>query len=84
VISEALIKILVCPESKQPVQLADSALVVRINAAIRAGGLKNRSGSQIGEPVDGALVRSDGRVAYAIRDDIPVMLIEEGFEPPRN
>jgi uncharacterized protein YbaR (Trm112 family) len=34
------------------------------------------------EPVDGGLVRSDGRFLYPIRDDIPIMLVEEAIPLP--
>ena len=33
----------------------------------------------VAEAVGGALVREDKSVAYAVRDDIPVMLVEEGI-----
>ena len=81
-IDAALLSILVCPESKQPVKPVDLEGVERINAAIRAHVLKNRAGRGIDQEIDGALLRADGRVAYPVRDDIPVMLIDEGFEIP--
>lgn len=76
-IPEELLQILVCPENKTPVALADDALVQRINEAIRAKTLKNRGGEPIEEPIEGGLVREDGAYLYIIRDDIPVMLIDE-------
>ncbi|HNR31309.1 MAG TPA: hypothetical protein PKI11_10505 [Candidatus Hydrogenedentes bacterium] len=72
-----LLEILVCPENKTPVRLADEALVARLNAAIDAGALKTRAGGVIEGRIDGALVREDGAYAYLIRDDIPIMLIDE-------
>ena len=78
-ISEELLKILVCPETKQPVQLAQPALVEELNRRISSGELKNRSGGQVKERLDAALVRQDGRVAYPVRKDIPVMLVEESL-----
>ena len=77
-IQNELLDILVCPESHQPLTLADETLIGRINAAAEAGSLKDRSGSDVA-PVEGALVREDGTVAYAIRDSIPIMLIDESF-----
>jgi uncharacterized protein YbaR (Trm112 family) len=41
--------------------------------------MRNVAGATVAEPVEGALVRTDGAVAYAVRDDIPVMLVEEGL-----
>jgi uncharacterized protein YbaR (Trm112 family) len=72
-----LLKILVCPENKTPVTLADEALMAKINAAIEAGTLKNRAGEPIAEKADGGLLREDGAYLYLIRDDIPIMLIDE-------
>jgi uncharacterized protein len=76
-VSPELLKILVCPETKQEIRLAEEGLVARLNAKIASGELKNRAGKKVAEGVDGALVRKDERVLYVIRDDIPVMLIDE-------
>ena len=75
-----LVEILACPETKQPVRLADADLVQRVNAAIAAGTLKNRDGEAVNEPIQTALVREDGQYLYPVRDDIPVMLIGEAIE----
>ena len=74
-----LLKILVCPENKTPVTQADEALIVKINAAIVQKQLKNRAGSVVEQKVDGGLLREDGAYLYAIRDDIPIMLIDEAI-----
>jgi uncharacterized protein YbaR (Trm112 family) len=68
-----------CPENRSKLALADSALVDRLNAAIRAGRLKNRAGQAVAEPIDAALVREDQQVAYPIMDDIPILLVDEGM-----
>lgn len=78
-IDAELIKILVCPENKTPVALAEDELVAKINGAIEAGTLKTRGGTLVGEAIDGGLVREDNAYLYAIRDDIPVMLIDEAI-----
>jgi uncharacterized protein YbaR (Trm112 family) len=74
-----LLKILVCPENKTPVRLADDDLVDRINAAIEAQSLKNRAGAAVDARIDGGLIREDGEYLYPIRDDIPIMLIDEAI-----
>lgn len=74
-----LLKILVCPENKTPVTPIDDALIAKVNAAIDAGTLKNRAGEVIKERIDGGLKREDGAYLYAIRDDIPIMLIDEAI-----
>ena len=76
-IDPGLLKILCCPETHQPVSEADAALVADLNNRIAAGTLTNRAGQTVKEKLDGALVRSDGRLAYPIRHRIPVMLVEE-------
>ena len=74
-----LLKILACPENKTPVALADDALVAKANAAIEAGVLKNRAGALIEAKIDAALVREVKAYMYAVRDDIPIMLIDEAI-----
>ena len=74
-----LLEILVCPETKQPVRLADQDVIARLNAAIGQGVVANRAGETVRLPVEGGLVREDGRVLYPVRDEIPVMLIDEAI-----
>jgi uncharacterized protein YbaR (Trm112 family) len=78
-IDRELLEILVCPETKQPVRLAEQEQVDRINVAILAGTLTNRGGEAVREPISGGLVREDGKLVYPIRDDIPIMLIDEAI-----
>ena len=70
-IDPELLKILVCPEDKTPVTLADDALVERINAAVAGGELKNRAGEKVEEKIDAGLVREDRKYVYAIRGRHP-------------
>ncbi|MDE2874858.1 MAG: hypothetical protein OXQ93_05410 [Gemmatimonadota bacterium] len=76
----ALLDILVCPESRQPVAMAAGDLLARLNAAIESGDTVNRGGDPVGEPVTEGLLREDGRILYPIRDGIPIMLIDESIE----
>lgn len=78
-IDPELLEILVCPETKQPVALAADALVQKLNAAQRAGTLKNRSGEAVKEPMDGGLIREDKVLLYPIVSGIPVMLIDQAI-----
>jgi len=79
VVDAELLAILVCPENKTPVTLVEAALIDQINGRIAAGTLKYRNGEAVGEALDAGLLREDGAYLYAIRDDIPVMLIDESI-----
>lgn len=78
-VDQSLLDILVCPETKQPLSVADAAVLERLNAAIRQGGVQNRGGQEVSTPIDEGLVRKDGSVLYPVRDDIPIMLIDESI-----
>lgn len=79
-IDKDLLQILACPETRQPLAEADSAVLEAVNARIAAGGLKNRGGSEVSDALTAGLVREDGKVVYPIREGIPVLLIDEGIE----
>lgn len=78
-VSKELLEILVCPETRQPLTPAAPDVVARLNAAIAAGQLTNRSGQAVKQKLSGGLVRQDGKVLYAIVDDIPLMLVDESI-----
>lgn len=74
-----LLEILRCPEDRTPLREAEPALIAELNAKVQSGALRNKGGEPVKEPLQGGLIRQDGRVLYPVRDDIPVMLIEEGI-----
>ena len=74
-----LLEILCCPETHQPFQLADASFVADLNSKIKSGQIKNRAGKPIAEPIDSAYIRQDRKFAYPIRNNIPVLLIDEGI-----
>lgn len=78
-IDQELLKILVCPENKTPVVLVDDSVIEKLNAAIDKGELKNRGGETIEEKIEAGLLREDRAYLYPIRDDIPIMLIDEAI-----
>lgn len=79
-IDPALLAILVCPETKQPLTVASAELLERVNGKVAAGGLATRDGETVTEHVTEGLLREDGRVLYPIRQGIPIMLIDESIE----
>ena len=79
-ITDDLLDMLRCPDSRQPLQRADADLVAKVNRRIAAGRVRNRTGQALARQVDGLLVRADDRLAYAVIDDIPILLIEEAID----
>lgn len=78
-IDKELLEILACPETKEPVSLADDALLAQINEAIERGEIVNRGDQKVENKIDGGLVRQDGAYLYPIDDGIPVMLIDQAI-----
>lgn len=72
-----LFDIICCPVTRLPLEMLDGEKLRRLNAAIASGTIHNNSDRPVGEPLDEALVTRDGRLAYPIRDDIPILLEDE-------
>jgi uncharacterized protein YbaR (Trm112 family) len=79
VIPRDLLERLVCPETRTRLTMADAALVARLNAAIAARALVNCAGQPIERPIQGGLVRQDGRMLYPVIDDIPSLLADRAI-----
>lgn len=78
-IDEKLLKILCCPESRQELHLLTQKEVDVLNDLQKQEKLKHRNGELVQYGFTGALRRSDKAVIYPIREDIPVLLIEESI-----
>ena len=79
-VDQSLLEILVCPETKQPLHAAGASVLEKLNNAIGSGSVTTRGGQPVSETLDEALVREDGDVLYPVRDDIPIMLIDESIQ----
>ncbi|MBP7652734.1 hypothetical protein KA977_04885 [Candidatus Dependentiae bacterium] len=78
-IDKELLDILCCPETKEDVFLANDDLINKLNNLISENKLVNRNGDKVSEKINGGLIRNDKKYLYPIREDIPIMLIEEAF-----
>lgn len=74
-----LLEILVCPETRKPVRLAEPELLDRVNRAIAEGRLRTKGGETVRTELEEALVREGDDLLYPVLDGIPVMLIDEGI-----
>lgn len=78
-IDPEFLKLLCCPETRQPLAEADAALVLRLNEQIEAGRLRNRAGRPVTRKCDRGLVRQDGRYLYPICQEIPILIVPESI-----
>lgn len=78
-ISNDLLSILCCPETKQDLTVADASLIEKINQKVEKRELKTRGGAAVTQKIESGLIRTDKQYLYAIRNDIPIMLIDEAI-----
>jgi uncharacterized protein YbaR (Trm112 family) len=83
-IDDSLLEILACPKTRKPLRLAGADVVKKLNDQIAAGKVKNRDGKQVSEAIQAGLIPEGEQVLYPVRDEIPILLIEEAipFESP--
>ena len=72
-----LLDIICCPVTRLPLALLDAEHLSRLNAAIASGAVKNNRDNKIADALSEALVTRDGRLAYPVRDGIPILLEDE-------
>lgn len=78
-IDPELLAVLCCPETRQPVRIGTVDEMNRLNESIQSGQCRNRGKNQVRESISGLLVREDGQYGYPIREDIPIMLMDEAI-----
>lgn len=75
-----LVSMLVCPEEKgQKLALVGGERLEGLNRRIGGGGLKNRGGNPVTDPLEEGLLREDGKVIYAVRKGIPDLIVDDGI-----
>ena len=77
-IDDELLSVLACPETKKNLVLIGEELTNRINEKIAEGSVLTKMKVKVTEPIDGGLMREgDDSAIYPIRQNIPVLLVEE-------
>jgi len=82
-VDQQLLDILVCPDTKQSLHVAGPETLRALNEAIGRGSVVSRGGKKLDQPVSAGLVREAGDMLYPIRDDIPIMLVDEAIPLPQ-
>lgn len=75
----SLLDIVCCPLTRAPLERLSEAKLHQLNTLIRQNRIKNEAKEIVEEPLTDALVTRDGRIAYPVRDGIPVLLIDQGI-----
>ena len=74
------VKILVCPDNRTPVRIASEQEITNLNQKIEEGSLQNIGGRKVNDQLDSGLIREAGDRLYPVRNNIPVMLVEEAIQ----
>jgi uncharacterized protein YbaR (Trm112 family) len=74
-----LLDILCCPETQQRLQIAEGALISELNEKIKNSQLRNRAGKVVNLQIDSGLLREDRKFLYPVRNNIPVLFIDEAI-----
>ena len=71
-----LLDIICCPVTHVPLTTLASSELSELNQRIATRQIKSRDEAVLSEPWEAALVTEDGKLAYPVRDGIPVLLEE--------
>jgi uncharacterized protein YbaR (Trm112 family) len=76
---QKLLDIVCCPATHVPLKLMPEATLNRLNLQIEAGQLRHRDETPVNGILTQALMTDDNRLAYPVRDGIPLLLEEQGI-----
>ena len=76
------LSILRTPDSTRPLAPMEPAALQALNEAIASGGVRDRGGEPVSEPLEAALEAQGEPVVYPIRDGIPDLLVERALGWP--
>ena len=77
-IDETLLSVLSCPETKKNLVLADEELIKCVNKRIASGEILTRNKKKVCLSIESGLLREgDDEFLYPIRNNVPVLLVEE-------
>ena len=74
-----LLDIICCPVTRLPLEVMSGKTLRALNRRIEQSRLVGRDGTVLTEPLSEALVTRDGKLAYPVRDGIPVLLEDSGI-----
>ena len=74
-----LLEILCCPVSKTPLERLGSTRLEKLNRTIAEGAVDYVTGETVRSALTDALITEDGKVIYAVVDDIPILLPDQGI-----
>lgn len=78
-VKKHFLEMIVCPVTKNPLHLAPSELIEKLNDAIAEGRIVDRTNKKVNMLVEAGLICEECQLFYRIEDDIPVMLPEEAI-----
>ena len=78
-VDSKLLEILCCPVSKTPLTVLGQEKLDTLNKAIEGNDVLYVDHSKVSEPLPEGLITEDGKVIYAVRDNIPILLEEKGI-----
>ncbi len=81
-INEEMLEWICCPASRQRLRIVAPAELAQLNRWIASGGLATVGGEAVQEPLEQALIREDGQIAYAVVDGIARLIVDDGIPLP--